>query len=55
MKWGIALEAGIPVVVYDPAGENANTMVIAGAEVYSRDIDACLNAVFTTLARESPE
>jgi nucleoside 2-deoxyribosyltransferase/sugar/nucleoside kinase (ribokinase family) len=47
---GIAIEAGIPVVVYDPARENANTMVIAGAEHYSADLDACLNAVFRILS-----
>jgi len=47
---GIAIEASIPVVVYDPARENANTMVIAGAEHYSADLDACLNAVFQILS-----
>jgi nucleoside 2-deoxyribosyltransferase/sugar/nucleoside kinase (ribokinase family) len=46
---GIAIEAGIPVVVYDPAHENANTMVMAGAH-YSADLDGCLNAVFQILS-----
>ena len=48
---GIAIEAGIPVVVYDPAGENANTMVMAGAQHYSADLDSCLNAVFSIISR----
>jgi nucleoside 2-deoxyribosyltransferase len=47
---GLAIEAGVPVVVYDPAGENANTMVMAGAQHYSRDLDSCLNAVFRILS-----
>jgi len=48
---GLAIEMGIPVVVYDPDGENANTMVMAGASMYSRDLDACLNAVFSLLSK----
>jgi nucleoside 2-deoxyribosyltransferase len=47
---GIAIEAGIPVVVYDPAGQNANTMVMAGADCYSSDLDQCLNSVFRILS-----
>jgi nucleoside 2-deoxyribosyltransferase len=47
---GIALEANIPVVVYDPAGENRNTMVMAGAQHYSADLDSCLNSVFRILS-----
>jgi nucleoside 2-deoxyribosyltransferase len=47
---GIAIEAGIPVVVYDPVGENTNTMVMAGAQHYSADLDSCLNSVFTLLS-----
>lgn len=47
---GIALEANIPVVVYDPAGENRNTMVMAGPWHYSADLDSCLNAVFGILS-----
>ena len=47
---GIAIEAGIPVVVYDPERENANTMVMAGTQRYSDDLDACLNAVFQILS-----
>ncbi|MEJ0093511.1 MAG: nucleoside 2-deoxyribosyltransferase [Methylocella sp.] len=50
---GISIEADIPVVVYDPARENANTMVIAGAAHYSADLDASLNAVFEILSRAS--
>jgi nucleoside 2-deoxyribosyltransferase len=47
---GMAIETGIPVVVYDPERENANTMVMAGTQHYSADLDSCLNAVFTILA-----
>lgn len=47
---GIAIEAGIPVVVYDPDGENANTMVMAGAQIYSQNLDSCLNGVFQILS-----
>jgi len=47
---GIAIEANIPVVVYDPAGENRNTMVMAGARYYSSNLDGCLNAVFRILS-----
>jgi nucleoside 2-deoxyribosyltransferase len=47
---GMAIEASIPVVVYDPERENANTMVMAGTQHYSADLDSCLNAVFTILA-----
>jgi len=46
---GIAIEARMPVVVFDPAGENANTMVMAGAYHYSTNLDSCLNAVFRAL------
>ncbi|MGB8031218.1 MAG: nucleoside 2-deoxyribosyltransferase [Terracidiphilus sp.] len=50
VELGLAIEAGLPAVVYDPAGENANTMVMAGARHYSRDLDSCLNAVFEILS-----
>lgn len=50
---GIAIEAGIPVVVYDPEGENTNTMVMAGADFYSADLDQCLNNVFRILSGAS--
>lgn len=48
---GMAIEARIPVVVYDPTHENANTMVMAGAQHYSDDLDSCLNAVFCLLSQ----
>lgn len=53
---GLAIAARMPVVVYDPAKECANTMVIAGSDCYSDDLDTCLNAVFTLLSklRHSP-
>jgi len=52
---GIAIEAGIPVVVYDPVVENKNTMVMAGARHYSEDLDSCLNAVFGILSGAEPQ
>jgi nucleoside 2-deoxyribosyltransferase len=55
VEMGIAIESGIPVVVYDPEFENANTMVMAGADQYSTDLDECLNAVFRTLSRTMPQ
>jgi nucleoside 2-deoxyribosyltransferase/sugar/nucleoside kinase (ribokinase family) len=48
---GLAIERNLPVVVFDPDGECANTMVIAGSGCYSRDLDACLNATFDCLSR----
>ena len=48
---GLAIAWGIPVVVYDPAAECANTMVIAGSKCYSRSLDACLNATFICLSQ----
>ena len=50
VELGIAIDADIPVVVYDPGSENANTMVMAGAQHYSIDLDSCLNAVFRILS-----
>lgn len=47
---GIAIEAGIPVIVYDPAKENDNTMVMAGAVKYSANLDDCLNELFRRLS-----
>ncbi|ABE38837.1 putative PfkB family carbohydrate kinase [Rhodopseudomonas palustris BisB5] len=48
---GLAIEARIPVVTYDPRNENNNTMVIAGSSLYSNTLDACLNAVFELLGQ----
>lgn len=48
---GLAIEAGIPVVVYDALRENNNTMVMAGASHYSSDLDSCLNATFMLLSK----
>lgn len=50
---GIAIEAGIPVVVYDPASENNNTMVMAGAVKYSNNLDDCLNELFRRLSKSA--
>ncbi|WP_162250047.1 MULTISPECIES: nucleoside 2-deoxyribosyltransferase [unclassified Bradyrhizobium] len=52
---GLAIEAGIPVVTYDPSRKNNNTMVIAGSSFYSSDLDACLNAVFQLLSQRRGE
>lgn len=51
VELGIAIERGMPVVVYDPNKEANNTMVVAGANTYSSDLDCCLNAVFTLLSQ----
>jgi nucleoside 2-deoxyribosyltransferase len=48
---GLAIAGRIPVVVYDPGKECANTMVIGGSDHYSDDLDSCLNAVFTLLSK----
>jgi nucleoside 2-deoxyribosyltransferase len=47
---GLAIGTDIPVVVFDPGRENANTMVIAGSAHYSDDLEACLNSVFSLLS-----
>ena len=47
---GLAIQMGIPVVVFDPANECRNTMVIAGSTCYAQSLDECLNAVFDTLS-----
>jgi nucleoside 2-deoxyribosyltransferase len=49
---GLAIGARIPVVVFDPTRDNANTMVMAGASHYSDDLDSCLNNVFTLLGEK---
>ena len=49
---GMAIQLGIPVVVYDPKRECRNTMVMAGANCYSQSLDECLNAVFTALSEK---
>lgn len=49
---GLAIGAAIPVVVFDPIHENANTMVMAGSSRYSDDLDSCLNAVFDLLGED---
>jgi nucleoside 2-deoxyribosyltransferase len=51
---GLAIAANIPVVVFDPPRENANTMVMAGSAHYSGDLDSCLNAVFRLLGDKGP-
>lgn len=52
---GLAIEAGIPVVTYDPNSENNNTMVVAGSSFYSNNLDACLNATFRLLSHAKGE
>jgi nucleoside 2-deoxyribosyltransferase/sugar/nucleoside kinase (ribokinase family) len=47
---GLGIAAGIPVVVFDPDKECPNTMVMAGGNCYSQDLDACINEVFTILS-----
>lgn len=48
---GLAIAWGIPVVIYDAVGECANTMLIAGSDCYSRNLDECLNATFVCLSQ----
>lgn len=48
---GLAVSAAIPVVVFDPSRQCANTMVIAGSNCYSENLDTCLNAVFVLLSK----
>ena len=52
---GLAIEKGIPVIVFDPNRECFNPMVIGGAECYSQDMDECLNSVFATLSDKLSE
>jgi nucleoside 2-deoxyribosyltransferase len=52
---GLAIEAGIPVITYDPSNKNNNTMVISGSSFYSSDLDACLNATFQLLSQDKSE
>ncbi|WP_417788702.1 nucleoside 2-deoxyribosyltransferase [Terasakiella pusilla] len=48
---GLAIEMGIPVITFDPRNENDNTMVMAGSDTYSRDLDTCLNGLFNCLSK----
>ncbi|UWQ00119.1 nucleoside 2-deoxyribosyltransferase [Aliiroseovarius crassostreae] len=48
---GYALKSRTPVVTYDPRGENKNTMVMAGSEVFSDSLGECLNGLFSCLSR----
>jgi nucleoside 2-deoxyribosyltransferase len=47
---GLALGIGKPVITYDPRRENGNTMVIGGSEIYSDDLDTCLNGTFSAIS-----
>ena len=47
---GVAIQKGIPVIVFDPREECYNTMVVGGAACYSKSLDECLNSVFETLS-----
>jgi len=48
---GYALKSKTPVITYDPRGENKNTMVMAGSEVFSDSLGECLNGLFSCLSR----
>lgn len=50
--WALALSK--PVIIFDPRGENNNTMVVAGDAVYSTDFEECLNALFRVLGLPCP-
>ena len=47
---GYAIALGKPVVTFDPRHENRNTMVMAGSQVYSDDLDICINGLFDALS-----
>lgn len=51
IEMGMAMERGMPVVVFDPQDEARNTMVVAGAKCYSHNLDPCLNSVFEIIAK----
>ncbi|CAI2299463.1 nucleoside 2-deoxyribosyltransferase [Vibrio parahaemolyticus] len=48
---GIAIAKGKPVITYDPYCENDNNMVIQGSNIYSSDIDECLNGLFSLVSK----
>ncbi len=48
---GLAIELGIPVITFDPRNENNNTMVMAGSDTYSNDLDTSLNGLFNSLSK----
>ncbi|MDH1232402.1 nucleoside 2-deoxyribosyltransferase [Stenotrophomonas sp. GD03930] len=47
---GMGIELGKPVIIYDPRGENENTMVVAGSYSYSSSLDVSLNALYSALS-----
>ena len=47
---GMAVNAGTPVVVYDPENACNNNMLTAGTRLHSPDIGACIDEVFCALA-----
>ena len=47
---GMAIAKSKPVITYDPLCENDNNMVIQGSDHYSRDMDECLNKLFSILS-----
>ena len=50
--WALALSK--PGIIFDPRGENNNTMVVAGNAAYSTDLDECLNGLFRVLGQPCP-
>lgn len=49
---GLALQAGIPVIVFDPFNHAENTMVVGSAAGYATDFGVCLNALFRILSKQ---
>ena len=47
---GMAMKAGIPVVVYDPKNECDNNMLTAGSRLHSSEIGACIDEVFSAVS-----
>nr|WP_320167114.1 nucleoside 2-deoxyribosyltransferase [uncultured Methylophaga sp.] len=48
---GMGIAMGKPVITYDPKSENRNTMVIAGSNIYSDNLDICLNGLFEQISK----
>ena len=48
---GMAIALDKPVITFDPRNENNNTMVVVGSDVYSTNLDECLNGTFKALAK----
>ncbi len=48
---GVAQALSMPVIIFDPRRENANTMLMGSGGVYAHDLDSCLNGLFDALSQ----